>query len=165
MHGSRRYLVPIDTADGTSPAEAGGHGIYTLTASHTYVYLDPTLDTPFTSFDLTGYDAGLVITSATIQDTNHPGSVTAGGPNGGDVPDTSVTVGEWKNERPTNGYVAADGAGWSVGSGATACVVAASGAGVGGALWHVAETGAARTRLNVVVGGTGGKVRVSAAGK
>src|SRR3954471_17706687 len=100
MNGSRRYLVPIDTADGTSPAESGGHGIYTLTANHTYVYLDPTLDTWVTSFDITGYDATLVISSATVQDTNHAGSST-GGPTAGDVPDTSTTVGEWKNERPT----------------------------------------------------------------
>lgn len=164
MHGNRRYLVPIDTADGTSPAETG-HGRYPLTASHTYVYVDPTQDTPFTSIDLTGYTAGLVITSATIQDTNHAGPTSGGGPTSGDVADTSTTVGEWKNERPPTGYVAADGTGWSVGTGATACVVAASGAGVGGAIWHVAETGAARTRLIVVVGGTGGDVRVSAAGK
>jgi hypothetical protein len=164
MHGSRRYLVPIDTADGTSPAEAGGHGIYTLTTGHTYAYILPTSDTPFTSIDLTGYDAALAFTSATVQDTNHPGSTTASGPNGGDVPDTSVVVGEWKNERPTNGYVAADGTGWSVGSGATACVVASTGAGVGGAFWHIAETGAYRTRLLLVCSGTG-KARLSAAGK
>lgn len=163
MNGSRRYLVPIDTADGSSPAEVG-HGIYTLTASHNYVYIDPSLDTWVTSFDITGYDATLVITSATVQDTDHAGSQT-GGPTAGDVSDTSTTVGEWKNERPTNGYVAADGTGWSVGTGATACVVAASGGGLGGAFWHVAETGAARTRLFVAVGGTGGRARVSAAGK
>jgi hypothetical protein len=35
---------------------------------------------------------------------------------------------------------------------------------VGGALWHIAETGAYRTRLALVVSGTG-KARVSAAGK
>ena len=155
MHGSRRYLTPIDTADGSSPAEAP-HGEYTLTAGHTYVYLDPTLDTAFTSFDLSGEDAALVITSATVQDTDHASL---------DVTDIDTTVGRWKNERPTNGYVAADGTGWSVGSGATACVVAAAGSGVGGAFWHVAETGAARTRLLVVVGAAGGRVRVSGAGK
>lgn len=155
MHGNQRYLVPLDTADGSSPAEAP-HGEYTLTASHTYVYILPTKDTAFTSIDITGYDAALVITSATVQDTNHSDK---------DVPDTSTTTGEWKNERPTAGYVAADGTGWGVGSGATACVVAANGSGVGGALWHIAETGAARTRLIVVVGATGGRLRVSGAGK
>src|SRR3954464_5027860 len=164
MHGNRRYLVPIDTADGTSPTEFR-HGEYTLTALHTYVFLNPSLDTWVASFDLTGYDATLVITSATVQDTNHAGSQTAAGATGGDVPDTSVVPGEWKNERPTNGYVAVDGVGWTVGTGATACVVASSGGGVGGALWHVTLTGAARIRLTVVVGAAGGRVRVSAAGK
>lgn len=162
MHCSRRYLVPIDVADGTSPAEAP-HGIYTLVASHNYVYLNPTLDTAFASFDLTGYTSGLIITSATVQDTNHAGTFT--GSTSPDVSDTSTVVGEWKNERPTNGYVAADGTGWSVGTGATACVVAAAGSGVGGAFWHVSETGAARTRLFVAVGAAGGLVRVSGAGK
>lgn len=161
MHGRRQYLVPIDTADGSSPVETP-HGRYTLTTGHTYVYIAPTLDTWVSSFDLTSYTAALAFTSATIQDTNHPGSQTLA--TAGDVPDTSTTVGEWKNERPTNGYVAADGTGWSVGTGATACVVVSTGAGVGGALWHVAETGAARTRLIVVCTGTG-DARVSAAGK
>lgn len=165
MHGNSRYLIPVDTADGTSPVESAGHGIYVLTAGHTYVYLLPTKDTAFTSIDVTGYDAGLTITSATVQDTNHPRATAGDGSSVGDVTDISVVVGEWKNERPTNGYVAADGTGWSVGSSATACVVASSGSGVGGALWHVAETGAARTRLSVVVGATGGRARVSGAGK
>lgn len=163
MHGSRKYLPPIDTADGSTPAEDGGHGIYTLVAGHTYRYILPSLDTPFASVQLTGIDAALVVTSATVQDCNHAGSTTSR--TGGDVPDTSLVVGEWINERPTNGYVAVDGTNWSVGSGATACVVSSTGTNVGGALWHIAETGAARVSLLVVVGATGGKARVSAAGK
>jgi hypothetical protein len=162
MHGNRRYLVPIDTADGSSPNE-GPRGAYTLTSGHTYVYIAPSMDTPFSAIELTALDAALAFTSATIQDCVHGGPV-ANGPTTGDVSDTSTTVGEWINERPTNGYVAADGTGWSVGSGATACVVVSTGAGVGGALWHVAETGAPRTRLIVVCTGTG-RARVSGAGK
>ena len=164
MHGSRRYLVPIDTADGTSPAE-NPHGEYTLVANHNYVYILPTLDTAFTSVQLTGYDAALVITSATVQDTDHAGPAPGGGPSSGDVSDISATVGEWMNMRPPSGYVEVDGTGWSVGTGATADVVAAAGSGVGGALWHIAETGSARARLFVAVGATGGKARVSGAGK
>ena len=155
MHGNSRLLAPIDAADGSTPAEES-HGVYALVATHTYVYLCPTKDTSFTSIDLQGIDAALVITSATIQDTNRPEQ---------DLGNRDTTVGGWKNERPTNGYVAVDGTGWSVGSGATACVVAATGGNLGGALWHIAETGAARTRLIVVVGATGGKACVSAAGK
>ncbi len=163
MHGNRRYLVPIDTADGSSPSE-GPRGAYTLTTGHTYVYIAPSMDTPFASIHLTGIDAALAFTSATVQDCSHGGPNSAGGPTSGDVPDTSTTVGEWVNERPTNGYVGVDGTGWSVGTGATACVVASTGSGLGGALWHIAETGAPRTRLLVVCTGTG-KARVSAAGK
>lgn len=151
MHGNSRYLTPIDLTNGLVMSEAP-HGEYTLIASTTYAYILPSKDTAFTSIDITGYTSAAVITSATIQDTNHKDI---------DVPDTSVIVGEWKNEKPTQGYVACDGTGWSV----TTCVVAAAGSGVGGALWHVAETGASRTRLLVVVGATGGLFRVSAAGK
>lgn len=168
MHGNRAYLAPIDVEDGSTPAEVG-HGKYTLTASHTYVYLNPTRDTPFASMHLTGYDAALIITSATIQDCNHAGRTKQEDVTSGDVSDVSTTVGEWMNMRPPNGYVEADGTGWSVGTGATADVVAAAGSGaggtVGGAMWHIAETGSARMRLIVVVGATGGIVRVSGAGK
>lgn len=164
MHGNRRYLVPIDTSDGTSPSE-GPRGAYTLTASHTYRFIAPSMDTPFGSIHLTGMDAALVITSATVQDCDHGGPTSDGGPTSGDVSDTSTTDGEWMNVRPPTGYVECDGTGWSVGTGATACVVAAAGSGKGGALWHTAETGAHRTGLIVVVGGTGGRVRVSGAGK
>lgn len=151
----RRYIPPVDVADGTTPSLEAPHGVYTLTTGHTYVYILPTDDSVFASIDLTGIDAALAFTSATIQDTNHAIL---------DLTDISTTVGGWKNERPTSGYVAADGTGWSVGTGATSCVVAATGAGVGGALWHIAETGVHRTRLIVVCSGTG-KAQVSGAGK
>lgn len=154
MHGNRRYLVPIDS-DGSSPAEAP-HGEYALTAGHTYVYLLPSLDTAFASFHLTGYDAALVITSATVQGCDHAGSNTA---NTADVTDISMTVGEWVDQQPTASVV---GTGWSQTNG----VVAVTGAGtVGGALWNIAQTGVARHRLIVVVGATGGNARVSGAGK
>ena len=78
-----------------------------------------------------------------------------------DVLDKSSTVGEWSTEQPSTAYVASDGTGWSASNG----VGAATGAGLGGLFWHVAETGAARTRLTIVVGATGGPVRVSAHGK
>ena len=162
MRGNSRYLVPIDVADGSSPSEAP-HGTYQLSSGHTYVYILPSKDTPFQSIDLQGIDAALAFTSATIQDTNFPGPLGAD-KTAGDLSDVDTTVGGWKNERPTQGYVAADGTGWSVGTSATACVVASTGAGIGGALWHIAETGAARTRLLLVCTGTG-KARVAAAGK
>lgn len=146
-----RYIAPLLTT-GVVLTDQVGRGIYTLLASTTYLFILGGADAPFSSIQLTGYTAGLVITSATIQDTNHHDV---------EVPDTSVVVGEWMNEDPTTAFVSTDGTGWS----ATNGVAAASGAGVGGALWHFAENGSARIRLSVVVGGTGGNIRCSGHGK
>lgn len=148
---TRRYLAPM-LADGTLPLAESPRGEYTLVANTTYIFIFPTEDAVFASVQLTGYTAGLIVTSATIQDTDHPIQ---------DVPDGSVVVGEWITEDPPTAFVAADGTGWSASNG----VAASLGSGLGGALWHVAETGAFRTRLIVVVGATGGAARVSAFGK
>jgi hypothetical protein len=156
-----RYVAPIKQSDGTSPVEEG-HGKYTLAANTTYVYPLGGADAPFQSVQLTGYTSAAVITTATIRDCNHHGGMNSGLPaTQGDVPDTSTTVGEWIAEDPTTAFVGVDGTGWSVTNG----VVAAAGSGVGGALFHVAETGAARTLLEVAVGATGGVFRASAHGK
>lgn len=146
-----RYVPPVKQSDGTTPAEAPV-GAYTLEANTTYVYIIGGIEASRVSIQLTGYTSGLVITSATVQDTNHQSA---------EVTDRSLTVGEWVTEDPSTAFVGVDGTGWSV----TNAVVAASGAGVGGAVWHISDTGAARTRLAVVVGATGGLVRVSAHGK
>lgn len=151
---TRRYLVPIDTADGTSPAE-GEHGKYALTNGHTYVYLIGGAEAANVSITLTGYTAALTITSATIQDTDHADR---------DVTDISTTVGEWIPEVPPSpAYVAFTGTGWA--AGATPSVIAAAGSGLGGARWNLSADAATRTRLIVVVGGAGGTARVSAGGK
>lgn len=145
------YLTPTKS-DGTSPAAQTGAnlGKFTLVAGTTYYYILSAGDAPFASVHITGYTAGLVITSATIADCNHTGL---------EVSDLSTTSGEWLQERPSSAsaYVSTTGTGWSVASG----VVASAGSAVGGALWHVAETCARRVRLEVVVGGTGGDLRVS----
>lgn len=145
------YVSPLKT-DGTNLTNEAPRGSYTLTAGTTYYYILGGADAPFQSVHITGYTAGLVIMSATIQDCNHDDL---------EVPNQSAVVGEWVSEDPTTAFVGFEGAGWS----ATNGVVAASGGGVGGAMWHLGETGATRTRLAVVVGGTGGILRVSAWGK
>ena len=145
------YVQPLKT-DGTNLANMAPVGAYTLTAGTTYYYILGGADAPFHSVQFTGYTAGLVIASATIQDTNH---------DNGEVTDYSGVAGEWINEDPTTAFVGVDGTGWSQTNG----VVAASGGGVGGALWHLGESGAMRTRLAVVVGATGGLARVSCWGK
>lgn len=150
-HAGGRYISPIKQSDGTTPTE-GPRGAFLLAANTTYIYPLASIEAPFVSVHLTGLDDALIITSATIRDCNH-GEL--------DVADTSTTAGDWIAEDPTTAFVGADGAGWTPTNG----VLAVAGGAVGGAMWHIGETGAARTILEVVVGGTGGKVRVSGHGK
>lgn len=151
-----RYVTPIDVADGSEATAAGPHGRYTLTAGHTYVYVLGGLDAPIHSFHLTGYTAAAILTSATPQDCNHHElDVT-------DIADAAATkVGQWITENPTTAYVGTNGAGWV----ATQSVLAVAGGAVGGAMWHLADDGANRHRILVVVGGTGGDFTGAAWGK
>lgn len=152
--GEQRYITPVDsTGAAPVPANSVGQGAYTLLANTTYHFALGGSDAPYQSFHLTGYTAGAVVTSATIKDCNHDRD---------DVTDYDATAGHWPSETPPDAYVAVDGTGWSMSS---AGVVAAAGTGIGGALWHIAPTGAGRTRATVVMGGTGGVFRGSAAGK
>lgn len=149
-------MTPVKS-DGSTPAAvagAGNTGKFTLAASSVYYYNINCGDAPFTSVQLTGYDTGLIITGATIQDANHDGA---------DVTDFSATAGEWPTEVPPNSYASVEGTGWSFTAGT--CTVAAAGTGVGGSLIHIAETGAGRMRLKVATGGTGGVLRVSVGAK
>jgi hypothetical protein len=151
-----RYITPIDS-NGDPLTNEGPRGAYTLTAGQTYYYILGGPDATFISGTLTAYASaaaanGLIITSATVQDTDHDER---------DVPNKSSTVGEWISEDPSSGFVGADGTGWSASSG----VLAATGAGLGGGRFNIAETAAYRTRVAVVVGGTGGPLRVSGHGK
>ena len=143
----RQYLPPMKT-DGTFLTEvANNPGQYTLVANTTYLYVLGAYTSKIMGLQITGYDSGLVITSATMQDTLHSEI---------EVLAKSTTAGEWVPETPTT-YVAATGTGWS----ATNSVIAAAGSGLGGGVWHVANSAAHRLRLSVVVGATGGKLRVS----
>ena len=155
--GGSRYLIPLLSDDGTTPDQKRP-GMYTLAANKIYYYILGGVGAPFTSVQITGYTAGAVIDAANIQDCNQGGGGLNedGTINTREVSDISTTAGEWIDEKPSSGYVAVNGTGWSVGTGATACVVAAAGTAVGGAMFHVGETGAARTRLMIDTGGTGG---------
>lgn len=150
--GGARWVYPIDSngASLENTSADKGRGVCTLTAGATYYYILGGIAAPFQSVHLTGKTAALILTSAALQDCNHVDQ---------DVTNYSGTAGEWLTEQPTTAYVAVAGTGveWS----ATNGVVAATGGHVGGALWHDAETGAARTRLAVVVGATGGDALVS----
>lgn len=146
-----RYVTPVD-GSGNGVAEQG-KGLYSLAAGTTYHFPIGGDDGPFQSICLTGYTAAAVVTSATVYDTNHRVD---------EVSDFDATAGNWIPESQSERVsVQTTGTGWS----ATNDVIAANGTGVGGAMWHIAETGAARTRLTVVIGATGGTFRVSAWGK
>lgn len=146
-----QYIKPLDSTGAPLTNELR-RGEYTLTAGQTYFYIMDGAGSPFLSVHISSPDATLVITSATIQDCNHSSD---------EVSNFSAVVGEWVTEDPTTAFVGADGTGWSASNG----IGAALGTGAGGALFHIAESGAARTRLAVLVGGTGGRLRVSGHGK
>lgn len=153
-----RYIQPIDS-NGALVPQGDGRGIYTLTAGQTYYYILGGPDASIISGTLTAYATpaaanGLIITSATIQDTDHPDQ---------DVTNFSSTVGEWVSEDPSSAFVGADGTGWDTTT--TPGVLKVAGTGLGGARFNIAETGAYRSRIAVVVGATGGPLRVSSHGK
>jgi hypothetical protein len=147
ISGYGHLLTPLTSAGVEVTAEKR-NGIFTLTAGSTYYYVWGGASAPTQHVQLTGYTAGLVITSATIQTCSQPKSA---------VSDASATVGEWINEDPTDGDARVDGTGWT----SSAAVAAANGSGLGGASWHLQQWGVSRTRLAVVVGGTGGDVAVA----
>ena len=150
----RHYIAPKSAVDGSTPAEKSA-GVYTLASGTTYYYALGGSDAPFQAIHLVGKTSAAVVTSATIQDT-------VVGPNEASDTNDNSLGGFWVPEVPSTAYVGVVGTGWSMSSPG---VAAAAGTGVGGALWHLKETGADRSRLAVVVGGVGGDFMVSGAGK
>lgn len=151
----RCYIQPIKASDGSRPTEvagAGNAGKYVLSASTNYVFVLGASDRRGLAVQLTGYDAALIITSASIQDTIHAEA---------EITDRNTVVGDWVTEDPPDAFVGADGTGWSASSGVVAATGSGAGGTVGGAIWHLPATCSERTRLFVAVGGTGGTVRVS----
>lgn len=153
---STSYIQPIKS-DGTLPAAApgtdatvNGHGVYTLEANTTYYFPVGGQDATLVALHLQ-HDAAIAITSATVEDTCFPER---------EVSDYASTAGLWIDEDPTTAFVGVVGATTTQTNG----VVAVVAGNVGGAMWHV-TTAARRTRLKVVVGATGGEVRVASWGK
>lgn len=151
-----RYVQPIDST-GALVAGDGARGVYTLLAGQNYFYILGGADASIMSAHLTAYASaaapnGLIITSATVQDCDHSDL---------DVSNFSAVVAEWVSEDPSTAFVGADGTGWSAING----VLSSTGAGLGGARFDIAESAAFRTRIAVVVGATGGPLRVSSHGK
>lgn len=154
---SASYITPVKS-DGTLQVEAAGtfgRGAYTLASGMTYYFPIGGQDSPFLSAHCQ-WDASIVITSITVQDSNMPAPATAyGATAASEESDYSSDAGAWIAESPTTAYVGVAGAGVV----ATNGVVAASGGAQGGCMMHITETGARRTRLAVVVGSTGGSFR------
>lgn len=156
------YITPIDTTGAPLPTTKQA-GAFTLTAGTKYYYIVSCAGSPWTSVTMSGSTSGIVITSATIQDTDHPiGGVGNGGAGG--VADNSDATNStptgfigWVPEGNSSSAVAVTGTGWSTTNG----VVSALGTGFGAARFNIEGTGAYRTRLEVVVGATGGDLTVS----
>lgn len=154
---STSFVTPIKS-DGTTETEDAtefGLGSYTLASGTTYYYPLGGADSPFISAHVQ-WDASIVITSITVEDCNFPE------PRGlaqatGEVAWHDDAAGQWIDEDPSTAFVGSDGAGVTVTNG----VVAVAGGAQGGCMIHVTDTAARRTRLKVVVGGTGGELRVA----
>lgn len=147
------YITPLDST-GVEVTARKRKGVFTLLANTTYYYIFGGAAATCTHLQLTGYTAGAVITSATIQSCSQGRE---------EVTDFSATVGEWINEDPTTADVRVDGTGWSQSSPG---IVAANGTGVGGASWQLGiGWSPARTRIQLVVGTTGGDFVVAMHGK
>ncbi len=150
---STSFITPI-ASDGTVQEQSAtefGRGSFTLTLSTTYYYPLGGQD----STDLSAHcqwDASIILTSITIEDSDFPDSEASW---------YTSSAGAWIDEDPATAFVGSVGAGVTVSAG----VVAVAGGAQGGCMFHVSSTAARRTRLKVVVGGTGGEMRVASWGK
>lgn len=153
---NRTYIAPITTtgapvAPSSESTFQNARGVFTLAANTTYYFVLPVGGSTLFDLHLT-HDAAIIITSAMIETCSHGRS---------DVSDYSTVGGEWIGQDLAAAVVPTEGANTS----ATSGVVAVTGGVAGGADWQVSEMSAARGRLKVVVGATGGEVRVSFCGK
>lgn len=153
------YVQPIKASDHSTPA-LGDTGYVTLTSGATYYY-PLGVDTATTSkadriasiikrapLELAQVQwDGNVILTITIEDTVWP-----------DVAPDSTTTGDWIQENPSTSYVAVVGTGVTVSSSTVS--VPGGGSSAGGCTFHLGNFANSRLRLKLVVGGTGGSVRV-----
>jgi hypothetical protein len=147
MDSSGTPVSPAPNAD----AVVVGRGVYTLTNGTTYFFPLGGQDSRIIGVHLQ-HDTAIVITSATIEDTCMAEA---------ELTDYDTQAGGWIDEDPSTAFVGTKGANTT----ATNGVVAVTGGAGGGAMWHIADTGARRTHLKVVVGATGGEVRLGVWGK
>lgn len=145
---STTFSTPV-IATGTVQEPAAsvfGRGTFTLLTGVTYFFPLGGQDAATISAHVR-WDASIILTSITVEDCNFPES---------DVPIYNDDAGAWIDEDPSTAFVGSDGAGVTV----TAGVIAVTGGAQGGCMFHMDGTGARRTRLKVVVGATGGAMKV-----
>jgi hypothetical protein len=157
LTANRTYITPLKS-DGTEAASAPGtdatltgRGVFTLEAATTYYFPLPIASSAIYDVHLQ-HDAAIAITSATIETTSMGET---------EVTNISSTAGAWADQDPSTAYVATVGATTTHTNGVGA-VVAGN---VGCLDWQVSASGAHRGRLKVVVGATGGEVRLGFCGK
>lgn len=169
-HANGGFSTPL-APNGIVPAQ-NGRGRFTLLANTTYYFPIDGADCSVIAAHLCWTDSPIIITSAKIEDCNRPAAtgittvsdqaVQLRGNDTEESEDFDARVGVWVDEDPTTGFVGVVGTNVS----ATNGVVAATGdAAGGGCMFHVADTGARRTRVRVQVGATGGDLSCFVWGK
>lgn len=129
----------------------------TLASGTTYVIPLGGESAPLESIHII-WDAAIVVV-ITFEDSNMPSAL--GGPGGlADVSNFDSTAGNWIQENPTSAVVSISG-----GASATNLTITTAGTTAGGAMIHIGNFGARRSRLKLAVGGTGGVIRVMLHGK
>lgn len=138
-------------SDASQPA-LRADGSATLASSSTYYYPLGGEDAEFQSIHLK-WDASIILTSVEVEDSNFD-----------DASLVSSTAGDWVKSNPATGI-------WDVfatatsGATITASSIAVSGGNAGGAFYNRRHACGKRSRLKVVVAGTGGVLRVAVHGK
>lgn len=149
------YLTAINMADGVK-VTPDSNGDVTLVAASYVFLLGGAADAPLESAHIVT-DTAIEMSSIAVDSCNLPrntGAESTAPP--GTVTDyAAITAGHWVPEAPTGAYVATTGTGW----GGTGLAITKT-AGAGGAMIHLGNMGAARSRIRMVVT-TGGKVRVA----
>lgn len=163
-HNIGSYVIPRKATDGTTP-KMEVRGRFLLEANTTYYFPIGGQDCTVISAHVTWTADPIILTSVKIEDCNRPnGSGVEGAAThaAGESEDWDERVGMWIDEDPTTAFVGVVG----VNVTATNGVVTATGdAAGGGCMFHVADTGARRSRVAVKVGATGGYLAVYGWGK
>lgn len=110
------------------------------------------------------WDAAAILT-ITVETAIVPAAWLGADPRAGtpQLTDFDATAGFWLPQNPPTAYVPVVGG--TVGTGATAMTVSVAGGAAGGCEFDLGNFGARRGRVKIVVGATGGVVRVGVHGK